>query len=154
MDGAAGAGADRRGHRLAAVISEHRLQRRVQFHETDLAGIVHFSWFFLYMEEAEHALWRAAGLKIARPDEEAGYPRLATSFEFHAPLCFDEEFEVLIRIVAMNRKTMRYECLITRGETKIATGALTIACVRRRPGQLLEAVDLPADVRERLAPVG
>jgi acyl-CoA thioester hydrolase len=133
------------------VISEHRLQRRVQFHETDLAGIVHFSWFFLYMEEAEHALWRAAGLKIATPEEQAGYPRLATSFEFHAPLCFDEEFEVLIRIVAMTRRTMSYRCRITRGQTRIASGALTIACVRRRPGALIEAVDLPPEVRERFA---
>ena len=41
-----------------------RYSRRVQFAETDLAGIVHFSMFFRYMEEAEHALWRAAGLTI------------------------------------------------------------------------------------------
>jgi YbgC/YbaW family acyl-CoA thioester hydrolase len=131
------------------VVSEHRLQRRVAFHETDLAGIVHFSWFFLYMEEAEHALWRAAGLKIATPDEEAGYPRLATSFEFHAPLCFDEEFEVRIRIAAITRRTIRYECRIQRGDTRIATGALAIACVRRRPGKLIEAIDIPDAVRER-----
>ena len=40
------------------------MTRRVQFHETDLAGLVHFSIFFRYMEEAEHALWRAAGEKL------------------------------------------------------------------------------------------
>ena len=131
------------------MVSEHRLQRRVAFHETDLAGIVHFSWFFLYMEEAEHALWRAAGLKIATPGEEAGFPRLASSFEFHAPLGFDDEFEVHIRIAAITRRTIRYECRITRGETRIATGGLTIACVRRKPGELKEAIDIPGAIRER-----
>ena len=45
--------------------SEYRLKRRVQFYETDMAGIVHFSWFFRYLEEAEHAMWREAGLSIA-----------------------------------------------------------------------------------------
>jgi acyl-CoA thioester hydrolase len=133
------------------VISEHRLRRRVHFHETDLAGIVHFSWFFLYMEEAEHALWREVGLKIATPQEEVGYPRLAASFEYHAALRFDEEFDVVIRIVAITRRTLRYQCLVTRGETRIATGSLTIACVRRRPGELLEAVDIPPEVRGRFA---
>ena len=44
---------------------EYRLKRRVQFYETDMAGIVHFSWFFRYLEEAEHAMWREAGLTIA-----------------------------------------------------------------------------------------
>lgn len=42
-----------------------RYPRRVQFAETDLAGMVHFANFFRYMEEAEHALWRAAGMSIA-----------------------------------------------------------------------------------------
>lgn len=40
--------------------------RRVEFAETDAAGIVHFSSFFLYMEQAEHALFRSLGLSIFR----------------------------------------------------------------------------------------
>ena len=126
--------------------SEHRLRRRVQFYETDLAGIVHFSWFFRYMEEAEHALWREAGLSIAKAGEETGYPRLAAQCEFHAPLRFEDEFEVWIRVAAVKRRTMRYSFLITLGETRIATGATTIACVSKRPGEAMKAIDIPADV--------
>ena len=48
----------------------------MQFHETDAAGIVHFSCFFRYMEEAEHALWREAGVSIARGTGEVGFPRV------------------------------------------------------------------------------
>ena len=38
-----------------------RVTRRVEFHETDMAGIVHFSNFFRYMEfaEVEFLRWRA-----------------------------------------------------------------------------------------------
>ena len=55
----AGARADRRGYGLTPQLpSDHRLRRRVHFYETDMAGFVHFSCFFRYMEEAEHALWR------------------------------------------------------------------------------------------------
>jgi len=61
------------------VVSEYRLRRRVQFYETDAAGIVHFSWFFRYMEEAEHALWREAGLSIAPIVADVGWPRVAAS---------------------------------------------------------------------------
>ena len=43
-----------------------RYTRKVFFYETDLAGVVHFSCYFRYMEEAEHALWRAAGLTVDR----------------------------------------------------------------------------------------
>src|SRR5678809_277398 len=99
--------------------SEYTLRRRVHFYETDTAGIVHFSNFFRYMEEAEHALWRDAGLTIARLRKGIGFPRVATSFEYHRPLRVEDEFDVRIRVVGKTEKTMRYECVLTRDEEKI-----------------------------------
>lgn len=129
------------------------MARRVNFYETDLAGIVHFSWFFRYMEEAEHALWREAGLSIASAGEEVGYPRLAASCRFYLPLCFEDEFEVWIRVAEMTRRTMRYTSLMTRGGTRIASGSTTMACVSKRPGEPMKAIDLPAQVVERFTVV-
>jgi YbgC/YbaW family acyl-CoA thioester hydrolase len=133
---------------------EYRLKRRVQFYETDQAGIVHFSSFFLYMEEAEHALWRQAGLSIAPRDSEIGWPRVSTSFDFHRPLRFEDEFEVLIRIAEINERTIRYVCQVTCGETKIATGALTIACVSKRPNEPMKSVAIPRDIAGRFSEEG
>lgn len=121
----------------------------MQFHETDLAGLVHFSCFFRYMEEAEHALWRAAGLSIAPPGSEIGWPRLATSFEFHRPLRFEDEFEVEIRVVEITERTIRYECRLARDGEKIATGSLAIICVSKRPPEPLRAIPIPPEIRAR-----
>jgi YbgC/YbaW family acyl-CoA thioester hydrolase len=121
----------------------------VQFHETDAAGIVHFSWFFRYMEEAEHALWREAGLSIARAGEDIGWPRVAASFDYHRPLRFEDEFEVWLRIAAITEKTIRYACLLTSGDTKIATGELTIACVRKRLHEPMKSIPIPPDISAR-----
>ena len=38
--------------------------RRVQFFDTDMAGIVHFANFYRFMEEAEHEMFRSLGFKI------------------------------------------------------------------------------------------
>jgi acyl-CoA thioesterase FadM len=110
---------------------------------------VHFSWFFRYMEEAEHALWREAGLSIARAGEETGYPRLAARCDFHAPLRFENEFEIWIRLAALNRRTPHHSILMTRGEARIASGSTTIACVSKRSGEAMRAIDIPADVAAR-----
>jgi YbgC/YbaW family acyl-CoA thioester hydrolase len=130
-------------------VSEWRLTRRVQFYEVDSAGIVHFSWFFRYMEEAEHALWREAGLSIAPSGSEIGFPRLSTTFDFHRPLRFEDEFEVHIRIAAINRKTIQYSCSVTKAGERIATGALTIACVRKGPNHTMSSIPLPEDIVTR-----
>jgi YbgC/YbaW family acyl-CoA thioester hydrolase len=128
------------------VPSEIRLRRRVQFYETDAAGIVHFSWFFRYMEEAEHALWREAGLSIHRGDSEVGWPRVATSFAFKRPLRFEDEFEVQLRVAEITRRTIRYACRMAQADTTIATGELTIACVRRVAGERLKSIEIPVEV--------
>jgi acyl-CoA thioester hydrolase len=131
-------------------LSEHRYRRRVQFADTDMAGVVHFSWIVKYMEEAEHALWREAGLTISPADGIVAYPRVALSVDFRAPLHFEEEFEVHIQIETMSRRTIKYAHTIRRGETLIATGTMTAACVRKVPPPM-KAIELPAEVLERLS---
>ena len=130
----------------------YRYARRVQFAETDQAGIVHFSWYFRYMEEAEHALWRAAGLSIAPADRVVVFPRVAASFEYLAPLRFEDEFEVELGIETISRRSIRYVCTIRRGETTIATGSMTVACATKKTGEPLRGTDIPDDIASRLQP--
>ena len=127
-----------------------RYRRRVEFAETDMAGLVHFSMFFRYMEEAEHALWRAAGLTIARAGEETGWPRLAATFDFAAPLRFEDEFEVVVAIATLTRRTIVYTFAIERRGMPIGSGTITTAHVSKRPGEPMKALDLPSDVVDHL----
>ena len=131
------------------MLSEYRLRRRVNFYETDAAGLVHFSCFFRYMEEAEHALWREAGLSIVPPDSTVSFPRAALSIEFKAPLFFEDEFEVHVRLTALSPRSLTYAHTITRGDTVIATGTMTAVCVGKSAGPM-KAVEIPAAIRERL----
>ena len=124
-------------------------RRRVQFAETDLAGLVHFTHFFRYMEEAEHALWRAAGMSIARAGEETGWPRLGAAFEFRAPLRFEDEFDVAVRIATVTSRTIQYEFTLTKDGTLIGSGTITTAYVDKR-GPALKALELPEQVAARL----
>ena len=130
-------------------ISEHTYHRQVQFPETDASGIVHFTNFFKYVEEAEHAMWRAAGLSIAARDAEIGWPRVAASFEFKKPLQFEDEFDVHLKVAEKTRKTIRYSAVLRKGGEDIASGSLTIICVRRRPGEPARAMDMPLDIAAR-----
>jgi YbgC/YbaW family acyl-CoA thioester hydrolase len=130
-------------------LSEYRLQRRVQFYETDAAGIVHFSCYFRYMEEAEHAFWRAAGLSIAPLESEYGWPRVAVSCDYRSPLRFEDEFEVWIRIVAMSSKSIRYACVMALGDVVVARLTMTTVCVSKDPAGSFRAVSLPPVMHER-----
>jgi acyl-CoA thioester hydrolase len=126
-----------------------RYNRRVLFSETDMAGIVHFSIYFRYMEEVEHALWRAAGLQVANIEKTGGWPRVSASFDYKSPLRFDDEFEVAVRIGNVTRRSFRYDFTFTRGDVLVGRGSITAVCSTKEGGRL-RAVDVPQDMIARL----
>lgn len=134
--------------------SEFRLRRRVHFYETDAAGIVHFSWFFRYMEEAEHALWREAGLSIAPQGASIGWPRVAASFEFFRPLRFEEEFEIWLRIAEIGERKIRYKCELLSQGARVAAGTMITACVSRLPNEPMKSVPIPVEIASRFQVAG
>ena len=74
---------------------------------------------------------------------------MAASFDYHRALTFEDEFDVRIRVAAVASKTIRYACELTRGDTTIATGTMTVACVRLKPGEPVKAIPIPADIAAR-----
>ena len=132
--------------------AEFRLRRRVAFSETDAAGIVHFSTFFRYFEDAEHSLWREAGLSIHSAQSPIGWPRVSASCQFQRPLRFEQEFEVAVRISEISKRTITYTADITRGGETIATGTWKIACVEKLPDGGMKSTNIPATILARLEP--
>ena len=129
-------------------IREHIYHRRVQYRETDASGIVHFRSFFVYAEEAEHAMWRAAGLSVEPEHSEIGWPRVSAAFDFFKALRFEDEIEVRIRLIERTSKTLRYQSVIMlRGEVA-AIGTSTSICVRKVAGEPLKAVEIPREIAD------
>jgi acyl-CoA thioesterase FadM len=68
-------------------------RRRVEFRDTDAAGIVHFSAFFFWMESVEHELLRAAGVPVVERTAsgvDASWPRVATSCDYITAIRFGQ----------------------------------------------------------------
>jgi YbgC/YbaW family acyl-CoA thioester hydrolase len=130
-------------------ISSYVYRRRVQFPETDASGIVHFTNYFKYVEEAEHAMWRAVGLSIAAPGAAVGFPRVAASFEYKKPLAFEDEVDVHLRVAQKTPKTIRYDAVLRRDGDLVATGSMTVICVHHQPGEPVRATDMPPEIADR-----
>ncbi|HEX4592313.1 MAG TPA: thioesterase family protein [Gemmataceae bacterium] len=129
-----------------------RTTRRVEFHETDMAGIVHFSNFFRYMEFAEVEFLRARGLSVAWQQthgERIGFPRVAAACDYRRPVRFDDLVEIEVKIARVGGKSVTYEFDFTCRGQEIAHGKMTAAYVKEIDGQIA-AVAIPPDLRARL----
>ncbi len=140
--------------------------RRVEFHETDLAGIVHFSNFFRYMESAEHAFFRSLGFSVhplrgvggveqgLDTENEVGWPRVHAEADYRLPLYFEEEFRIELLVERIRDKSLHYAFRFWKNpesdEPKLAAnGRLTVVSVQQdAETRRMKAVSVPPAVRE------
>ena len=123
--------------------------RRVQFADTDLAGIVHFANYYRFMEEAEHEYFRSLGLKImdSQPDgTTVGWPRVRATCAFESPAFYDDSIEIDVNIVRVGVRSLTLAFRIRRGQQQLAHGEMkTVFCLCAAGGKL-ESVDIPPEV--------
>lgn len=125
-------------------------QRRVEFSDTDAAGIVHFSSYFRYMEFAESAFFRAIGLPLLSQKDQTvfGFPRVNTQARFKAPLFFEDLVTIELDVESIERSRIHYAFRFLKTvESKpvtVATGSMTVVFVQRSlANKELVAVDIP-----------
>ena len=126
--------------------------RRVQFSETDLAGIVHFSNFFKMMEEVEHAFFRSVGLSVSmqHDDIHIGWPRVSAACEFFGPVKFEDEIELQMRVTRVGEKSFSYEVDFLVNGKRVALGKTTSVCCSLDQGEM-KSIPIPAALREKLS---
>ena len=92
-------------------------QRRVEFSETDMAGIVHFANFFRWMESAEHAFLRSLGYSVHPQGESTGWPRLKVSCDYLKPLRFEDLIDTVLSVREVRTRSVRYGFEFRRPES-------------------------------------
>jgi acyl-CoA thioester hydrolase len=129
-----------------------RTTRRVEFADTDMAGIVHFANFFRYMEAAEVELLRARGVSVALEWEgqKLGFPRVAASCDFPRPARFQDVLDIAVHVRNVGRKSVTYAFEFSKAGEPIARGQVTSVCCRVLPDHGLEGIEIPASFRARL----
>lgn len=135
---------------------EFTQERRVEFAETDMAGIVHFANFFRWMESAEHAFLRSMGYSVHTTEEgkSAGWPRLKVSCDYCKPLRFEESVAVELSVAEVRTRSVRYAFVIRRAaDGEVAARGETVAVHAQLDpaGGRLQATPIPENLRARLA---
>lgn len=128
--------------------------RTVSFAETDMAGIVHFSNFFRYMEEAEHAFLRSMGFSVhgTIDAELIAFPRVDVSCVYKAPLRFEDEFQIELTVTNRRDKAVTYGFTFRKADgSTIATGSTTAVCATRdSPESPLRSIPIPLSLANAL----
>ncbi|MDB6016706.1 MAG: thioesterase superfamily protein [Pedosphaera sp.] len=135
---------------------EFKAVRRVEFSETDMAGIVHYSNFFRYMETAEHGFFRHLGYSVVMDQFEpaVGWPRVHAECEYRQPLRFEDEVEIHMLVSEKKSKTLSYlfkfRKLNGSSPIEVARGSLTVVCVTKLPDGKMAATSIPKEFADKI----
>ena len=138
------------------MASEFKIVREVEFYHTDMAGIMHYSNFFRFMEAAEHAFFRSLGLSIhTTHPEPLGWPRVHADCDFSYPLRFEDSVEIRLLVREKREKSLVYSFIFRKvsgqSQREVARGTLAVACVKRDHATgKLAAVPIPKAIADRI----
>lgn len=127
--------------------------RRVEFCQTDAAGIMHFAAFFELMEQAEHELLRSVGLSVVMQDAEGtiSWPRVAARCDYRSAARFEDILTIEVRLTRLGTKSATYAYRFLRSNEELAVGEITAVCCRMIDHAPPQSIEIPAAIREKLA---
>ena len=131
-------------------------ERTVEFYETDMAGIVHFSNYFRWMESAEHEFFHSLGLELHwhAGEEMHGWARVRAECRYRSPLRYAERFGVQLSVIKKTGTKLGYAVRIEAAPTSddepprlVAEGELEVVHVVRSAGaERMQAAPMPEEV--------
>jgi acyl-CoA thioester hydrolase len=127
--------------------------RRVEFCETDMAGIVHFSNFYRWMEQAEHEFFRSLGLSIVNHqsgDSTIGWPRVCATCRFESPARYEDIVQVTLMVQRIGVKSLTYDVHFTIGDRFLAKGTMKTVCCSMERDQPLRSIEIPREYTTEL----
>ena len=126
--------------------------RQVQFAETDMGGIVHFSSFFRYMEEAEHAFLQSLGLSVVMylDGKKIGMPRVSAKCDFHHPARFQDALQIFVKLHKLGTSSLSYTIDIKKGDLLLATGSIVAVLCELIDQLPPRSIPIPKSMRDLL----
>ncbi|NOY57042.1 MAG: acyl-CoA thioesterase [Actinobacteria bacterium] len=121
------------------------IRRRLEWIDTDAAGIWHYSTVIRYAEAAESALHRELGIVEFT---FGALPRVHVEFDFVRPVLFDEVVCVTLTVDEVGDSSLTYHIELSVDGQQVTTGKVVVALIDRQTGQ---ATAWPEDIRAKLA---
>ena len=135
-------------------VSSFVTHRRVEFCDTDMAGIVHFANYYRYMEQAEHDFFRSLGFSIMETQSDGtvlGWPRVSAKCSFEAPAYYQDVLEIRLSVARKGVKSLTIDYEFWREGTRIARGQMKTVCCVFLPGEPMRSLELPPAVSAKIA---
>lgn len=127
-----------------------RYRQRVRFGETDMQNVVYYANYLLYAEVGRIAYLRELGIDYGRDFLARGvdFTIGEANVRYRAPLRFDEEFDIKVRVGEVRHSSWAFEYAVDRADGLHCAEMMTVQVVI--DGSTKRATRIPVELRELL----
>lgn len=126
-----------------------RYRQRVRFGETDMQNVVYYANYLLYAEVGRVAYLRELGVSYADlVAQELDFTIGEASVRYRAPLRFDDEFDINVRIGEIRHSSWAFEYAVERADGLHCAEMTTVQVMIDR--STLRATRIPEGLRATL----
>jgi len=141
---------------MSAVAPEpFATRRRVEFRDTDAAGIAHFSAFFFWMESVEHELLRRVDVAVVERHTggtPVSWPRVSVACDYKSAVRFDDQLNIFVGVDEIGRSSVAYAFRFEHNGAWVAQGrVVAVRCLMHAECKP-EAVAIPPEIIAKLKP--
>ncbi len=111
----------------------HVYRRRVEFSDTDAAGVAHFSRLLAMMEEAVHDFFRKKSIPVF--SDSVGWPLVGLQVDFQAPCRFGEELEIFLSDFSPGESSLAFGFEARFESGRIFAGRATVCQISPTTGR-------------------
>jgi len=131
---------------------EFTTRRKIEFADTDMGGIVHFSRYFVFMETAEHEFLQALGTSVDLDlnGRRIGWPRVSVSCVYKSPARYGDVLDIRVRVLRKGHKSMTYRIAFGVDGRDVAEGQVSSVCCELSPGREIKSIPIPDFIAERI----
>lgn len=138
---------------------EYIESKEIEFSETDMAGLVHFSNYFKYMEIAERGFFKSINISLIKslPNQLTGFPRTRAECKFSAPLRFGDIVKIHLAIKNIKDRSIDFQFRLYKSkndknheEIPVAKGLITTIYTELNKNGELESRELPTELLEKI----
>lgn len=119
-----------------------------------MAGIVHFSNFFAYMEQVEHEFLRSLGLGVIMEmdGKKISFPRVHAECNYRKAIKFEQIIDVQLTVQKIGTKSLTYAVKFSLDGSPIADGSITAVCCEFDHGPRPVSMPIPSAFVDKVKP--
>ncbi|MFA5147830.1 MAG: YbgC/FadM family acyl-CoA thioesterase [Candidatus Omnitrophota bacterium] len=129
-------------------MKEHRLDKKVYYHDTDSGGVVYYANYLRHLEEGRTEFLRSLGIDTS---EYAGkgvlFPVVRVEIDYKAPARYGDAIGIYTSVEKIGNASVRFKQQVRKGDTLLVSGSVVWACVDEN----MKAKPVPEEIRKKLS---